>query len=310
MSTSALVRGDRVAATARNVSTLNDLVERYGPLVLAIPLDVTNRGQVVDAVVKTRDTFGRIDVVVGHGSRPALQSSVGGLCDDGVVRLLKTDTVAGLPAPVARDFVRHFAQGSSETKWGRPRLDPSYGTEAEALARLEVEGFVRSERHGSDGVDTWWENTVQGNALSMVTFTPLISRAKADDLLAGAVERARAFNDDPAKLATVVRLRVFGSYVNSDEDRLGDLDLGISVIRRRIISAQEAVDYARASGRTFPDYMHKLFWPIREPYVVVKNRSRGISLTQENPALLDGGWRDVFVADGVTLNIADDWSET
>src|ERR1700742_4267278 len=39
----ALERGDRVAATARDVHTLDDVVERFGDALLPIELDVTDR---------------------------------------------------------------------------------------------------------------------------------------------------------------------------------------------------------------------------------------------------------------------------
>src|ERR1700721_3928197 len=42
----ALARGDRVAATARNLKTLAPLVERYGDQVSAIALDVTDKAAV------------------------------------------------------------------------------------------------------------------------------------------------------------------------------------------------------------------------------------------------------------------------
>lgn len=226
------------------------------------------------------------------------------------MRLQKSDTVSGLPASIARDFVNHFSKGSYASPRGH-RLDPKYGSEAEVLARLEADGFVSSESHGAaSDRRLWWLNTIEGNALAMTKFTPLISRSTADKLLSGAVERARAFNADPSKLATILRLRVFGSYVTTSEDHLGDLDLAISIERRGRIEAREAVTYARASGKNFPSYMEELFWPTREPYVVVKNRSRGISLTTENPSLLDGAWRDVYVADGLEPGVADSWSET
>ena len=62
----ALVRGDRVAATARNVETLNPLVERYGDLVAAIPLDVTDKAAVGAAVEKAIAKFGRVDVAINN----------------------------------------------------------------------------------------------------------------------------------------------------------------------------------------------------------------------------------------------------
>jgi len=62
----ALERGDKVAATARNVDTLNDLVENYGDAVLPLQLDVTDRNQVVTAVRAAHETFGRLDVVINN----------------------------------------------------------------------------------------------------------------------------------------------------------------------------------------------------------------------------------------------------
>ena len=46
----ALKRGDRVVATARNPETLGELVSVYGDAVLALPLEVTDRDAVFDAV--------------------------------------------------------------------------------------------------------------------------------------------------------------------------------------------------------------------------------------------------------------------
>jgi NAD(P)-dependent dehydrogenase (short-subunit alcohol dehydrogenase family) len=62
----ALERGDRVAATARDTGTLDDLVERYGDAVLPIALDVTDRAADFDAVTRAHEQFGRLDIVVNN----------------------------------------------------------------------------------------------------------------------------------------------------------------------------------------------------------------------------------------------------
>jgi NAD(P)-dependent dehydrogenase (short-subunit alcohol dehydrogenase family) len=62
----ALDRGDRVAATARNVDRIADLVETYGDRVLPIALDVTDRLAVFEAVTRAHRHFGRLDVVVNN----------------------------------------------------------------------------------------------------------------------------------------------------------------------------------------------------------------------------------------------------
>ncbi|MEV6657259.1 SDR family oxidoreductase [Nocardia fluminea] len=63
---SALDRGDRVAATTRKESDIEDLVSQYGQAVLPLTLDVTDRQAVAAAVTETVDTFGSIDVVVNN----------------------------------------------------------------------------------------------------------------------------------------------------------------------------------------------------------------------------------------------------
>ncbi|MFB9311907.1 SDR family oxidoreductase [Nocardioides plantarum] len=65
-SIAALERGDRVAATARDTSTLDDLVEKYGDAVLPIELDVTDHDADVAAVGRAHEHFGRLDVVVNN----------------------------------------------------------------------------------------------------------------------------------------------------------------------------------------------------------------------------------------------------
>jgi NAD(P)-dependent dehydrogenase (short-subunit alcohol dehydrogenase family) len=62
----ALERGDKVAATARNISTLDDLVERYGDAVLPLQLDVNDRDQVFAAVKSAHEKFGQLDVVINN----------------------------------------------------------------------------------------------------------------------------------------------------------------------------------------------------------------------------------------------------
>ena len=62
----ALKRGDKVAATARNTATLTDLIQTYDDAILPIALDVTNRGADFEAIARTRERFGRLDVVINN----------------------------------------------------------------------------------------------------------------------------------------------------------------------------------------------------------------------------------------------------
>ncbi|UFS60574.1 SDR family oxidoreductase [Subtercola endophyticus] len=64
--TAALERGDKVAATARNVSSLDDLVEKYGDAILPLQLDVTDHDAAFAAVAAAHEKFGRLDVVINN----------------------------------------------------------------------------------------------------------------------------------------------------------------------------------------------------------------------------------------------------
>jgi NAD(P)-dependent dehydrogenase (short-subunit alcohol dehydrogenase family) len=62
----ALERGDRVAATARDPKTLDDLVGTYGDAVLPLRLDVTDRTAAFEAVRAAAGHFGALDIVVNN----------------------------------------------------------------------------------------------------------------------------------------------------------------------------------------------------------------------------------------------------
>ena len=106
----ALERGDRVAATARDTSTLDALVERHGDAVLPIQLDVTDREADFAAVRQAAEHFGRLDVVVnnaGYGHFGMIEE----LAEDEVRAQLETNVFGALwITQAALPFLR--AQGS------------------------------------------------------------------------------------------------------------------------------------------------------------------------------------------------------
>ncbi|PWJ57851.1 NADP-dependent 3-hydroxy acid dehydrogenase YdfG [Dyadobacter jejuensis] len=61
-----LKRGDKVAATARNIAALENLKDKYGDQILPIILDVNNRAEVFEVTQQIVKHFGRIDVLINN----------------------------------------------------------------------------------------------------------------------------------------------------------------------------------------------------------------------------------------------------
>src|SRR3954470_3108561 len=61
-----LASGNRLVATARDPRRLQDLVEKHGPQIRAVALDVVDENAANLAVQAAVDTFGTLDVVVNN----------------------------------------------------------------------------------------------------------------------------------------------------------------------------------------------------------------------------------------------------
>ena len=140
----ALERGDKVAATARNPETLDALVDAYGNSVLAIKLDVTDRGAAFDAVGRAAEHFGVLDVVVnnaGYGHFGMVEE----LAEDEVRSQMETNffgalwvTQAALPIMRSQGS-GHVVQVSSE---GGVTAFPGIG--AYHASKWALEGLTQS----------------------------------------------------------------------------------------------------------------------------------------------------------------------
>jgi NAD(P)-dependent dehydrogenase (short-subunit alcohol dehydrogenase family) len=78
----ALDRGDRVVAAAPRISPV-DFDGGHDERLLTLPLDVTDREAVFDALETATEYFGGLDVVVNHSGEP-LAGMVSALTADGL----------------------------------------------------------------------------------------------------------------------------------------------------------------------------------------------------------------------------------
>lgn len=196
------------------------------------------------------------------------------------MRVSKTDSIAGLPAELARSIVRKFRGREMVAEAVEGMLEGT-GFELEPVfAGLEAAGYLKQVHVDNDG-DVWWDTTIQGNALAMASFGKPISRKTADRLVAELLERASNYNADPAKPLFINTLRVFGSYLTREVDPIGDIDLELTY-GRRVTNHKTLSDYTQASGRSFGTYLNQLAWPQTELFLHLKKRSAFINITLED----------------------------
>jgi NAD(P)-dependent dehydrogenase (short-subunit alcohol dehydrogenase family) len=96
LATLVLERGWRAVVTARNVATVQDLVARSDGRGLALPLDVTDTGQITAAVRSAEETFGAINVLVnnaGYGYQASIEEG-----EETEIRAMFDANVFGLAA--------------------------------------------------------------------------------------------------------------------------------------------------------------------------------------------------------------------
>jgi NAD(P)-dependent dehydrogenase (short-subunit alcohol dehydrogenase family) len=114
----ALGRGDSVAATARDTSSLDDLVAEHGQRVLPLELDVTDKPAIDRSVAAAHQQFGRLDVIVnnaGYGQFGAIEE----VCEEDARRQIETNLFGPLwvtkaAIPILRDQGSgHIVQVSS-----------------------------------------------------------------------------------------------------------------------------------------------------------------------------------------------------
>ena len=140
----ALDRGDKVAATARNLATLDDLVAKYGDAILPIELDVTDRAAAFAAVRQAHARFGRLDVVVnnaGYGHFGMIEE----VTEDEIRAQLETNVLGALwVTQAALPYLREQGSGHILQVSSIGGVSAFMNTGAYHASKWALEGFSQS----------------------------------------------------------------------------------------------------------------------------------------------------------------------
>lgn len=205
-----LRQGDHVAATARNISALDDLVTKYAGQILPLTLDVTQNDAVHAAVAAAIAHFGRIDVLVNNAGF-GITGAAEAFTDEQVRSQLEANLYA--PIQITRAVLPHMrAQGSGRILQVSS-IGGRVGTAGVSIyqaAKFGLSGFTEAIRQEVEplgifvtsiepgGFRTDWAGDSMSFAPTIADYTVVNQRAEA--FRSGAFEPM----GDPAKAASVM----------------------------------------------------------------------------------------------------------
>ena len=157
----ALMRGDQVTATARNVADVADLSGRFGDAVLPLALDVTNPEQVRQVVQQAYKHFGRLDVLVNNAGTALLAATEE--ASDEQIRDLFDANYVGMVRVLRAALPLLRQQGSGHI------LGVSSGL---GIASLPLAGFYSATKWAVEGMHEALAAEVKGFGINVTLVEP------------------------------------------------------------------------------------------------------------------------------------------
>ncbi len=196
--------------------------------------------------------------------------------------------IAGAPAIKVRDFLRWLGDGLCTGDTIARRLGSPDACAEELVAELLRLGYI--EPVEAPGGRQRYRRTLAGSALAQASATRPLTRKTAELKLAEFLERVRAVNANQDLAYWVRKVLVFGSYL-SEQERINDIDVAVELVERetdpdkRMAVAEARAQEARKAGR-YLGSVDALCWPYQEVLLLLKGRSRAISLHPTDDAIL------------------------
>jgi hypothetical protein len=197
------------------------------------------------------------------------------------MRITKEEVVAGNSALRVRGFLRRFARGFFMHSAAEIFMQLKSKQAAEFINDMVALELI--EPTMPFGNKAAFQVATRGHAFANATAAKPISRGTAERVLREFVDRVNAVNVSKEYTFKVKSAVLFGSML-SCADRLGDVDVAIDLQRRISDSARfmQQCDrrrhLAEERGRAFPTVVEWATWPQKEVVLLLKARSRSLSL--------------------------------
>lgn len=197
------------------------------------------------------------------------------------------ETIAGFPLLKIRDLLK--AEMAHSVRGIAYFLKIDKGQAEQVLQTLLELEYIEEE---TDAGETIYVNTIKGNALGLAKAIPSISRAKAEELFSGFMQRVNEVNSNDYYLYKVTKVILFGSYL-TDSPTVNDIDIVIETQQKetdpklgREKKAARSKE-AAAKGVTFRNIIDYHFYPDHEVKQFLKSKSRYLSLHSSSDEVLE-----------------------
>jgi DNA-binding MarR family transcriptional regulator len=200
------------------------------------------------------------------------------------MRIKRGEKTAGVDSVKLRDFLRRFGDRVDQPSIANRFSMSATGAEKLIDDLLELGLIWRSETQ-YDKAMVNYETTIKGNAFGMANAAKPVSRKYAEGVLREFLARIKTVNGREDLAYRVESVVIFGSYLKG-APHLNDLDLAVELIGKwndnasYLSACRPSMERARSSGRRFRNVVDEVSWPRTEVLLLLKNRSRTISLCE------------------------------
>lgn len=198
------------------------------------------------------------------------------------MRLDPQSAIGGKPALRVRKFLQKVSDAPS---WDSAVVQAAFSVN-EDEARTLIHAFRQGgliQRVRAKGKEAWTVSQ-SGQSFAIAKATRPITRKTAEIALGQFMERVQRVNREDYFLAKVTRIILFGSILQPDVDRLGDVDIAIQLEAKEhtveIYRQQNArrVAECERNGQRIIGILKRSFWWQIETFRFLKGRNRSISL--------------------------------
>jgi predicted transcriptional regulator/predicted nucleotidyltransferase len=137
-----------------------------------------------------------------------------------------------------------------------------------------------------------YQLTMKGQALCAARSVSPMNKEKADKIFKEFMQRVEEINNNNYYLCKIEKLLLFGSYLNSDKDDYGDIDIAFE-LKRKIENFDEyekarkkRIKEMEEKGKYFSSFMDEIFFPEKEAILKLKNKCQYISLHRVEDTIL------------------------